>query len=64
MKYVYILESLDCLHHYTGVTDDLRKRMEKTMPEKSRTHQSLNLGASRHTPASPSRHRHSRLKNI
>ena len=29
MKYVYILESLDCLHHYTGVTDDLRKRLEK-----------------------------------
>lgn len=29
MKYVYILESLDRLHHYTGVTDDLRKRLEK-----------------------------------
>jgi putative endonuclease len=29
MKYVYILESLDGLHFYVGVTDDLRKRLEK-----------------------------------
>jgi putative endonuclease len=30
MKYVYILESLAFSgHHYTGVTDDLRKRLEK-----------------------------------
>jgi putative endonuclease len=29
MKYVYILVSLDGLHFYVGVTDDLRKRLEK-----------------------------------
>lgn len=29
MKYVCILESLNCLHHYTGITDDLRKRLDK-----------------------------------
>jgi putative endonuclease len=27
MKYVYILESLDTEHFYTGVTDDLRARL-------------------------------------
>ncbi len=29
MKYIYILESLNGLHHYTGVTDDPHKRLEK-----------------------------------
>jgi putative endonuclease len=30
MKYVYILTSVDFPNrHYTGVTDDLRKRLEK-----------------------------------
>jgi putative endonuclease len=29
MKYVYILESLDSLHFYIGITDDLRARMAK-----------------------------------
>ena len=29
MKYVYILESLDCLHFYIGITDDLRARLAK-----------------------------------
>ena len=29
MKYVYILESLDCLHFYVGITDDLRARLAK-----------------------------------
>jgi putative endonuclease len=29
MKYVCILASLEGLHHYIGVTDDLRKRLEK-----------------------------------
>jgi putative endonuclease len=27
MKYVYILESLDAEHFYTGITDDLRARL-------------------------------------
>jgi predicted GIY-YIG superfamily endonuclease len=27
MKYVYLLESLDGEHFYTGVTDDLRARL-------------------------------------
>ncbi len=29
MKYVYILESLDSLHFYVGITDDLRARLRK-----------------------------------
>lgn len=29
MKYVYILESLDGLHFYVGITDDLRARLAK-----------------------------------
>jgi putative endonuclease len=29
MKYVYILESLDSLHFYVGLTDDLRARLAK-----------------------------------
>ncbi|MDA9529711.1 GIY-YIG nuclease family protein [Bradyrhizobium sp. CCBAU 25338] len=29
MKYVYILESLDSLHFYIGITDDLRARLAK-----------------------------------
>ena len=29
MKYVYILESLDSLHFYVGITDDLRGRLAK-----------------------------------
>ncbi|MCG2631137.1 GIY-YIG nuclease family protein [Bradyrhizobium sp. WYCCWR 13023] len=29
MKYVYILESLDSLHCYVGITDDLRARLTK-----------------------------------
>jgi len=29
MKYVYILESLDSLHFYVGVTDDPRARLAK-----------------------------------
>lgn len=29
MKYVYILESLDGDHHYTGITDDLIARLTK-----------------------------------
>ncbi|TFV37073.1 GIY-YIG nuclease family protein [Bradyrhizobium frederickii] len=29
MKYVYILESLDRLHFYVGITDDLRARWAK-----------------------------------
>lgn len=29
MKYVYILESLDSLHFYVGITDDLRARLAK-----------------------------------
>lgn len=29
MKYVYILESLDSLHFYVGITDDLRARLTK-----------------------------------
>ena len=29
MKYVYILESLDLLHFYVGITDDLRARLAK-----------------------------------
>ena len=27
MKYVYMLESLDAEHFYTGITDDLRARL-------------------------------------
>lgn len=30
MKYVYILESLDSLQFYVGITDDLRARLAKT----------------------------------
>jgi putative endonuclease len=29
MKYVYILESLDSLHFYVGIADDLRARLGK-----------------------------------
>jgi putative endonuclease len=29
VKYVYILESLDTLHFYVGITDDRRARLEK-----------------------------------
>lgn len=29
MRYVYILESLDALHFYVGITDDLRARLAK-----------------------------------
>jgi putative endonuclease len=29
MKYVYILQSEDGLHFYTGLTDDLRARLSK-----------------------------------
>lgn len=29
VKYVYILESLDGQHHYTGITDDLVARLAK-----------------------------------
>ncbi|UPJ62579.1 GIY-YIG nuclease family protein [Bradyrhizobium sp. 191] len=29
MKYVYILGSLDSLHFYVGITDDLRARLAK-----------------------------------
>ena len=29
MRYVYILESLDSLHFYVGMTDDLRARLPK-----------------------------------
>jgi putative endonuclease len=29
MKYVYILETLDFLHFYVGITDDLRARLTK-----------------------------------
>jgi predicted GIY-YIG superfamily endonuclease len=29
MKYVYILQSLDSLHFYVGITDDLRARLAK-----------------------------------
>lgn len=29
MRYVYILESLDSLHFYVGMTDDLRARLSK-----------------------------------
>jgi predicted GIY-YIG superfamily endonuclease len=29
MKYVYILESLDSLHFYVGITDDVRARLAK-----------------------------------
>ena len=29
MKYVYMLESLDSLHFYVGITDDLRARLTK-----------------------------------
>ena len=29
MKYVYILQSIDSAHFYTGVTDDLRARLSK-----------------------------------
>ncbi|WP_448028557.1 GIY-YIG nuclease family protein [Bradyrhizobium liaoningense] len=29
MKYVCILESLDSLHFYVGITDDLRARLAK-----------------------------------
>ena len=29
MKYVYILASLDALHFYVGITDDLRARLAK-----------------------------------
>lgn len=29
MKYVYILESLDSLHFYVGITYDLRTRLAK-----------------------------------
>ena len=29
MKYVYILESLDSLHFYVGITEDLRVRLAK-----------------------------------
>jgi len=29
VKYVYILESLDGQHHYTGITDDLVSRLSK-----------------------------------
>jgi putative endonuclease len=29
VKYVYILESLNSLHFYVGITDDLRTRLTK-----------------------------------
>jgi len=29
VKYVYILESLDTLHFYVGITDDRRARLKK-----------------------------------
>ncbi|MCA6118276.1 GIY-YIG nuclease family protein [Bradyrhizobium sp. WSM 1738] len=29
MKYVYVLESLDCQQFYVGITDDLRARLAK-----------------------------------
>ena len=29
MKYVYILQSIDSVHFYTGITDDLRARLTK-----------------------------------
>jgi putative endonuclease len=29
VRYVYILESLDSLHFYVGMTDDLRARLKK-----------------------------------
>jgi putative endonuclease len=29
MRYVYILESLDSLHFYVGITNDLRARLAK-----------------------------------
>ena len=29
MKYVYILQSIDCQHFYVGITDDLRARLAK-----------------------------------
>ncbi|MCC8982823.1 GIY-YIG nuclease family protein [Bradyrhizobium acaciae] len=29
MKYVFVLESLDSLHFYGGLTDDLRARLAK-----------------------------------
>jgi putative endonuclease len=29
MKYVYILQSEDSLHFYTGLTEDLRARLQK-----------------------------------
>ena len=29
MKYVYILQSVDSAHFYTGITDDLRDRLAK-----------------------------------
>lgn len=28
MKYVYILQSVDCEHFYTGSTDDLKARLK------------------------------------
>ena len=40
MKYVYILESLDSLHFYIGITDDLRAGLQSTMPARCRTHRS------------------------
>jgi putative endonuclease len=29
MKYVYILQSIESVHFYTGVTDDVRSRLAK-----------------------------------
>jgi putative endonuclease len=29
MKYVYILESLNSMHFYVGITDDLRSRLAR-----------------------------------
>jgi hypothetical protein len=50
MKYVYILESLDSLHFYVGITDDLRARdWPSTTPEKSRTRRSTGHGELRPT---------------
>jgi len=44
MKYVYILESLDGLHFYVGLTDDLRARLASTMLAKCPIHPNMGLG--------------------
>jgi predicted GIY-YIG superfamily endonuclease len=64
MKYVYILESLDSLHYYVGITDDLPRGWQSTMLEKSHTRRSSGRGVSRGTSHSATRRRLLHLRDI